>query len=82
MKQPGQEMAVAADLYAVLEASRLVGCLLAPLVPDLAARMLRQLAQNPAPRWPDDLVWGRLEPGTALPEPQPVMARLELDAAL
>jgi methionyl-tRNA synthetase len=82
MKQPGQEMAVASDLYAVLESSRLVGCLLAPLVPDLAARMLLQLAQDPSPHWPDDLVWGRLEPGTALPEPQPVMARLELDAAL
>jgi methionyl-tRNA synthetase len=82
MKQPGQEMAVASDLYAVLESARLVGCLLAPLVPDLAARMLLQLAQDPSPHWPDDLAWGRLEPGTALPEPQPVMARLELDAAL
>ncbi|MEB3308029.1 MAG: methionine--tRNA ligase, partial [Cyanobacteriota bacterium] len=82
MKQPGQEAAVGADLYAVLEASRLVGCLLAPIVPELSARMLQQLAQNHAPRWPDDLAWGKLEPGTALPEPEPVMARLELHAPL
>ena len=82
MKQEGNEPAVAADLYAVLEAARLVACLLAPLLPELAARMLSQLAQNATPRWPSDLSWGLLEPGTVLPEPQPVMARLELEGPL
>ena len=82
MKQDGQQAAVAADLYAVLEAARLVACLLAPLLPELSGRMLAQLAQPSAPQWPASLAWGLLQPGTALPEPQPVMARLELDGPL
>lgn len=82
MKQEGRQAAVAADLYAVLEAARIVAALLAPLVPDLAGRMLHQLAQSQPPTWPQSLDWGLLEPGTSLPEPQPVMARLELVGAL
>jgi methionyl-tRNA synthetase len=82
MKQEGQELAVAADLYAVLEAARIVAVLLAPLVPDLADRMLAQLRQSQPPTWPEALAWGVLEPGTSLPEPVPVMAKLELDAPL
>lgn len=82
MKQEGNEAAVAADLYAVLEAARLVACLLAPLLPELAGRMLSQLAQPETPHWPQSLAWGLLESGTPLPEPQPVMARLELDGPL
>lgn len=82
MKQEGNATAVAADLYAVLEAARLVACLLAPLLPELSGRMLNQLTQPEAPAWPQSLAWGLLEPGTSLPEPQPVMARLELDGPL
>ena len=43
MKQPGQEHVVANDLYIVLESTRIVGLLLAPLLPDLSARILDQL---------------------------------------
>jgi methionyl-tRNA synthetase len=91
MKQDGQEQAVAADLYAVLEASRLVAVLLAPLLPDLSARMLQQLGEVPfesgsgsAPdqRWPDAQRWGLLPPGQPLPQPEPVLQRLELDSPL
>ncbi|MGB5136395.1 MAG: methionine--tRNA ligase [Prochlorococcaceae cyanobacterium] len=92
MKQPGQEAAVAADLYAVLEASRWVAVLLAPLLPELSGRMLRQLglepfasgwpADAPACVWPDAQRWGLLRSGSPLPEPEPVMQRLELDAPL
>ncbi|MBE9153498.1 methionine--tRNA ligase [Cyanobium sp. LEGE 06113] len=100
MKQPGQEAAVAADLYAVLEAARWVAVLLAPLVPELSGRMLAQLAQEPlgsdadsgpgpgsslataASPWLKAQRWGVLEPGQALPEPEPVMLRLELDGPL
>ena len=83
MKQPGQESVVAIDLYAVLEAARIVGVLLSPLLPDLSARILEQLG-NPraADRWEDQLVWGGLTPGTPLPQPSPVMQRLELDEPL
>jgi hypothetical protein len=44
--------------------------------------MLAQLAQDGEPRWPAALRWGLLQPGLGLPEPQPVMARLELDDPL
>ena len=83
MKQPGEEAAVAEDLYAVLEATRLVGLLLAPLLPELSARILEQLGQPPAgPDWRDRLVWGGLTSGSELPKPSPVMQRLELDEPL
>ena len=84
MKQEGTREQVAADLYAVLEAARIVALLLAPLLPDLSNRMLQQLGQ-PDPRpgsWEADLHWGGLLPGLLLPEPSPVMARLELDTPL
>ena len=98
MKQPDSCEQVAADLYAVLEAARIVALLLAPLLPDLSGRMLTQLgqpvpcstaasaeAQPAAPAalpWLERLAWGGLEAGAALPEPSPVMARLELDSPL
>lgn len=93
MKVEGQESAVAANLYAVLEATRWVAVLLAPLLPELSARMLVQLGQQtfdsgggtrvstPTP-WRMAQRWGALEPGLALIEPQPVMQRLELETPL
>ena len=56
MKQPGQESAVAIDLYAVLEAARIVGVLFAPLLPDLSARILEQLG-NPQTSEPGSSNW-------------------------
>ena len=85
MKQEGQQETVADDLYAVLEATRWIALLLAPLLPDLSARMLDQLAQEPLSAsgpWLDRLNWGLLEPMTPLPEPTPVMGRLELEDPL
>ena len=80
MKQPGQEVAVGTDLYAVLEATRIVGLLLAPLLPDLSQRILEQLGQElDCDAWPEQLNWGGLMSGDVLPAPSPVMQRLELD---
>ncbi|MEB3254394.1 MAG: methionine--tRNA ligase [Synechococcus sp.] len=80
MKQPGQEAAVGTDLYAVLEATRIVGILLAPLLPDLSQRILEQLGQElDCDAWPEQLNWGGLKSGDVLPAPSPVMQRLELD---
>ena len=73
---------------------RSVALLLAPLLPDLSGRMLTQLGQSePASGsgaaapiegsgWLLQLAWGGLEAGAPLPEPSPVMARLELDEPL
>jgi len=89
MKQAGAEAEVAADLYAVLEAARIVALLLAPLLPDLSQRMLEQLGQPAAESsittdgaWLQRLAWGGLASAAPLPEPSPVMARLELDEPL
>jgi len=84
-KQSNQRDAVGADLYAVLETSRWVAVLLAPLLPDLSGRMLDQLAQ-PAlladTGWTAARHWGKLASDLALPEPTPVLHRLELDSPL
>ena len=91
MKKEGHTDQVASDLYAVLEAARIVALLLAPLVPELSARMLQQLALEPlgsgpnqtnTTPWLEQLQWGQLAVGSPLPEPAPVMARLELDGPL
>jgi len=96
IKQPEQRLAVAADLYAVLESARLVAVLLTPLLPELSARMLCQLGQQPLPSgvpdpsgpagvtpgWDEARAWGLLMAGQPLPPPEPVMQRLELDAPL
>ncbi|MEB3255468.1 MAG: methionine--tRNA ligase, partial [Synechococcaceae cyanobacterium] len=64
---------------------------LAPLLPDLSVRMLQQLGQSPlasepglarAGAWQEACRWGLLRCGDPLPEPSPVMQRLELDGPL
>ena len=97
MKQEGNEQAVAADLYAVLETCRWIALMLTPLVPELAGRMLSQLGLEPlasgceapsssaegaASAWLQALHWGGLQPGAPLPEPVPVLQRFELDSPL
>jgi len=93
MKHEENRDAVAVDLYAVLETCRLVAVLLTPLLPDLAARMLAQLGLDPIPcgssaaavippPWSEPLRWGALRGGSPLPEPVPVMQRLELESPL
>ena len=93
MKQEENRDSVAADLYAVLETCRLVAVLLTPLLPDLATRILAQLGLEPIPcgasgtaaippPWSEPLRWGGLRGGSPLPEPVPVMQRLELESPL
>ena len=83
MKQPGREVQVGEDLYAVLECSRIVGILLQPIVPELSGRILDQLGLGAIPgSWNADLIWGKLVPGAPLPKPEPVMQRLELESPL
>ena len=66
-----------------LETTRIVGLLLAPLLPDLSERILAQLGMSLASDdWSNQLIWGRLSSGSPLPKPTPVMQRLELDEPL
>jgi len=65
----------------VLEAARLVGVLLAPIPPDFSSRLLKQLDQ-PALEWSSHSQWGGLSTGVPLPEPQPLLQRLELEQPL
>jgi methionyl-tRNA synthetase len=89
-KQEGASPAVAEDLYSVLDSCRWLAALLTPLLPDLAGRMLEQLGLPPlasrapadASAWLEQRRWGGLVAGAALPEPSPVMQRLELDSPL
>jgi methionyl-tRNA synthetase len=83
MKQPGKEAEVGDDLYAVLEATRIVGLLLSPLLPELSTRILEQLGTSINPDgWTEQLSWGGLVSGASLPKPSPVMQRLELEESL
>ena len=82
IKDENNRPQVAADLYAVLETCRLVAVLLLPLVPQLAERMHQQLGWPVATLWQEQLHWGLLPAGNPLPQPEPVMQRLELDQPL
>jgi len=82
IKKPDQQEQVAQDIYAVLETTRLVGVLLAALLPDLSARLLAQLGLAPCGAWEGQLQWGQLNPGQPLAEPSPILQRLELEDPL
>ncbi|QEY31745.1 methionine--tRNA ligase [Synechococcus sp. RSCCF101] len=84
IKQEQERDRVGEDLYAVLEATRVAGLLMNPIVPELSARILTQLGEAEAGHgtWLDQLDWGRLPAARPLPEPVPVMQRLELDSPL
>ena len=77
IKDPANRDQVAADLYAVLEASRVVGVALQPLLPEFSERLLQQL-NAPSGTWTDLLTWGHLLPGE-LDSPSPLLQRLELE---
>nr|YP_002048711.1 methionine--tRNA ligase [Paulinella chromatophora]ACB42501.1 methionine--tRNA ligase [Paulinella chromatophora] len=87
IKQEGGREQVGADLYAVLETTRIISLLLIPLIPELSIRLQKQLGlklvldgAKVSPKgitWESSLSWGQLEEGSHLPEPIPVMARLE-----
>ena len=69
---------VAEDIYNVLETCRIIGYLLNPITPELSLRILNQLSINHnILNWKSSLEWGLLNPGNDLPEPIPVMNRIE-----
>ena len=79
-KDPANALAVAASLYAGLEALRIVAHLVWPYMPNAADSICRQLGL-PSPEgapWPDAARWGLLEPGRRVTAGPPLFPRLEL----
>ena len=66
-----------AFLYALIEDLRLVAVLTFPVMPRAASRILRLLGLPERDPGPEDLVWGRLEPGAPLGAVEPLFPRIE-----
>lgn len=62
-KQPAQRARLEVVLYTLAESLRLLGIVLAPFVPDAAAKIRAALGQSGEPRLAD-AAWGRLAAGT------------------
>jgi methionyl-tRNA synthetase len=65
-----------AFLYRLIEAVRLIGVLVHPVMPRAAGRIFAMLGVAAEPV-PADLAWGRLEPGAPLGTIEPLFPRLE-----
>tara|TARA_Y100001968_G_scaffold332123_1_gene389152 strand:+ start:1070 stop:2611 length:1542 start_codon:yes stop_codon:yes gene_type:complete len=79
IKEDDSQAIVSSTLYNVLETTRIIGYLLKPITPDLSDRILYQLGINShCDSWIDNLSWGKLDPKNKIPDPKPVMNRLEI----
>jgi methionyl-tRNA synthetase len=78
-KDPSNALAVAASLYAGLEALRIVAHALWPYMPNVADSICGQLGlPSPAAApWPDVARWGLLQPGRKVHSGAPLFPRLE-----
>ena len=80
IKDSSNKEIVANDIYSVLESCRLIGVLLFPIVPDLSSRILSQLnIDTNKITFKDSLYWGLLNPKNNLPDPKPVMKKIEFE---
>jgi methionyl-tRNA synthetase len=77
-KHPGQQPELLQFLYRLLEAIRLIAVMAWPVMPKAAERVLAMMGLAPGPPMPQDLVWGRLEPGATLPPVAPLFPRIEV----
>jgi methionyl-tRNA synthetase len=74
-KQPARRAELDAFLYRLIEGVRLVAVLASPVIPKAAARIFGMLGLSEREPGPDDLAWGRLEPGTSLGSISPLFPR-------
>ncbi|MCL4821496.1 MAG: methionine--tRNA ligase [Vicinamibacteria bacterium] len=79
-KDPARRGELDAFLYRLLEDVRLAALLVSPVMPRAATRVLAMLGRDGLAS-PDELGWGRLEPGTALSPVEPLFPRKEKPAA-
>ena len=68
-------------IYSVLESTRIIGLLLLPILPDLSYKIDLQLGSifNNKTSWKDQLKWGKLNDKLALPQPTPIINKLEYE---
>jgi methionyl-tRNA synthetase len=64
-------------IYDLLEALRLVGVLVQPVMPRAASRLFGMLGLGDTPPGPADLAWGCLQPGAPLGAIEPLFPRVE-----
>ncbi len=76
-RDPSRRDELEAFLYRLLEGVRLVATLASPVMPRAAERIFGMLGRPGQPPGPDDLEWGRLEPGTPLGTVAPLFPRIE-----
>jgi len=73
--------ATAAVLYVLLESCRQFAWMIEPIMPETAAKIIKQLGQEPEEEQLKNVEtlkkWGGLKPGSALPEPEILFPRLE-----
>jgi len=68
-------------IYNVLESTRIIGLLLLPLVPELSSKINDQLGSlhKKDLSWEKQLRWGLLKANSSLPEPTPIINKLEYE---
>ena len=68
-------------IYNVLEATRIIGVLLKPLLPEFSIKILNQLGENDidSRNWEESLKWGLLPKSNNLPKPKPIINKLEYE---
>jgi methionyl-tRNA synthetase len=76
-KDPARREELGAFLYDLLETVRLIAVFTFPVMPRAAARIFRMLGLPERDPRPEDLAWGRLEPGSALGAIEPLFPRIE-----
>ena len=68
-------------IYNVLEATRIIGILLNPLLPEFSNKILNQLGESEInySNWQERLTWGLLPESNNLPKPIPIINKLEYE---
>ena len=68
-------------IYNVLEATRIIGTLLKPILPDFSIKILKQLGDInfDNKNWEECLKWGLLAELSDLPKPVPIINKLDYE---
>jgi methionyl-tRNA synthetase len=80
-KSPARKAELDAFLYALLEDVRRLAVLIQPVMPRASARVFGMLGLPGGEAGPEDLAWGRLQPGGPLGTIEPLFPRVEKNEA-